>query len=84
MRKLAVHYETLSAYVYTVQATEKLVVFLLGVVSHQVADVLWHSLGIQQGFLQAMAAVSVYGILRNKKTGIINPEVLHQNKTEKK
>ena len=36
-------------------ATQKLVVFLLGFVSHQIADVLWHNLGIQDGFLQAMA-----------------------------
>ncbi|KAK7484045.1 hypothetical protein BaRGS_00024657, partial [Batillaria attramentaria] len=36
------------------EATEKLVVFLLGVVSHQVADVSWHGLGIDQGFLDAM------------------------------
>jgi hypothetical protein len=41
-----------------VQATKKLVVFVLGVASHQVADVSWHGLGIEQGFLDAMAAVS--------------------------
>jgi len=41
----------------TIQWTEKLVVFLLGVVQHQVADVSWHSLGIDQGFLQTMAQV---------------------------
>ena len=40
--------------------TEKLVVFLLGVVQHQVADVSWHSIGIEQGFLQAMAQVKTY------------------------
>ena len=33
--------------------------FMFGVVSHQVADILWHNLGIQQGFLQTMADVSV-------------------------
>ncbi|PVD23836.1 hypothetical protein C0Q70_17110 [Pomacea canaliculata] len=48
--------------IFVQMATEKLVVFLLGVVSHQVADVLWHSLGIQQGFLQAMAALNFHGI----------------------
>ena len=39
------------------EATEKLVVFMFGVVSHQVADILWHSLGIEQGFIQTMANV---------------------------
>lgn len=43
------------------EATEKLVVFLFGVVSHQVADILWHSLGIDQGFLQAMANINFHG-----------------------
>jgi len=34
------------------------VVFLLGVVQHQVADVSWHSLqGLDQGFLRTMAQV---------------------------
>lgn len=32
--------------------------FLFGIASHMVADVSWHSLGIEQGFLHAMAAVS--------------------------
>nr|XP_006824765.1 PREDICTED: phosphatidylinositol-glycan-specific phospholipase D-like [Saccoglossus kowalevskii] len=41
--------------------TEKLVVFLLGFVSHDVADVSWHSLGIDQGFLQTMGKVNFYG-----------------------
>ena len=40
------------------EATEMLVAFSLGFVSHQVADVLWHSLGIQQGFLSTMGYVS--------------------------
>ena len=40
------------------QDTEKLVAFLFGVTSHMVADVSWHSLGIEQGFLRAMGAVS--------------------------
>lgn len=43
------------------QETEKLVVFMLGFVSHQVADITWHSLGIQQGFLQTMGKVNFYG-----------------------
>ncbi|KAI4530873.1 hypothetical protein MG293_018731, partial [Ovis ammon polii] len=37
--------------------TEKLVAFLFGITSHMVADVNWHSLGIEQGFLRTMAAV---------------------------
>ncbi|XP_039072651.1 phosphatidylinositol-glycan-specific phospholipase D isoform X4 [Hyaena hyaena] len=41
--------------------TEKLVAFLLGVTSHMVADVSWHSLGIPQGFLRTMAAVDFHG-----------------------
>lgn len=40
--------------------TEKLVAFLFGVTSHMVADVSWHSLGIEQGFLRTMGAVSTY------------------------
>ncbi|XP_025890667.1 phosphatidylinositol-glycan-specific phospholipase D, partial [Nothoprocta perdicaria] len=36
------------------EATEKLVAFLFGIASHMVADVSWHSLGIEQGFLEAM------------------------------
>ena len=42
------------------QATEKLVVFMFGIVSHQIADILWHSLGIDQGFLATMGNVSIY------------------------
>ncbi|XP_028400201.1 phosphatidylinositol-glycan-specific phospholipase D-like [Dendronephthya gigantea] len=41
--------------------TEKLIAFTFGVVSHQVADITWHSLGIDQGFLQTMANVNFYG-----------------------
>jgi glycosylphosphatidylinositol phospholipase D len=40
------------------QDTEKLVAFLFGITSHMVADVSWHSLGIEQGFLKTMGAVS--------------------------
>uniref|UniRef100_A0A8C0H1J9 Phosphatidylinositol-glycan-specific phospholipase D n=1 Tax=Chelonoidis abingdonii TaxID=106734 RepID=A0A8C0H1J9_CHEAB len=36
------------------EATEKLVAFLFGIASHMVADVSWHSLGIDQGFLRTM------------------------------
>jgi hypothetical protein len=43
------------------QATEKLVVFLFGVVQHQVADATWHSLGIDQGFLDTMGQVNFHG-----------------------
>ncbi|KAK3591260.1 hypothetical protein CHS0354_010625 [Potamilus streckersoni] len=43
------------------KATEKLVVFLFGIVSHQTADILWHSLGIDQGFLMTMANVNFHG-----------------------
>ncbi|KAK3759363.1 hypothetical protein RRG08_023483 [Elysia crispata] len=41
---------------------QKLVAFLLGVVSHQVADVLWHSLGIDQGFIQTMAKMNFHDV----------------------
>uniref|UniRef100_A0A287B650 Phosphatidylinositol-glycan-specific phospholipase D n=2 Tax=Sus scrofa TaxID=9823 RepID=A0A287B650_PIG len=37
--------------------TEKLVAFLFGIASHMVADISWHGLGIEQGFLRTMAAV---------------------------
>lgn len=43
------------------QETEKLVAFTLGFVSHQVADVTWHSLGIDQGFLTTMGDVNFFG-----------------------
>ena len=42
------------------QTGEKLVTFLLSVVTHQVADVNWHSLGIEQGFLTTMGMVRGY------------------------
>lgn len=47
-------------WIVVVQATEKLVAFLFGIASHMVADVSWHSLGIDQGFLKAMGEVSLY------------------------
>ncbi|XP_044783813.2 phosphatidylinositol-glycan-specific phospholipase D isoform X2 [Bubalus bubalis] len=40
--------------------TEKLVAFLFGITSHMVADVNWHSLGIEQGFLRTMAAIDFH------------------------
>eukprot|EP01137_Pigoraptor_chileana_P012005 Opistho-2@63761 len=43
------------------EATEKLVVFLLGLVSHQVADISWHSLGIDQGLLTSMGGTNFHG-----------------------
>ncbi|XP_061202370.1 phosphatidylinositol-glycan-specific phospholipase D isoform X2 [Neopsephotus bourkii] len=42
-------------------ATEKLVAFLFGIASHMVADVSWHSLGIDQGFLKAMGEIDFHG-----------------------
>ena len=43
----------------TLQDTEKLVAFTLGFVSHQVADVTWHSLGINQGFLTTIGGMLI-------------------------
>ena len=42
-------------------------VFLLGLVQHQVADISWHSLGIDQGFLQTMGQV----VKRKKEARVI-------------
>lgn len=50
-------------WIVVVQATEKLVAFLFGIASHMVADVSWHSLGIDQGFLKTMGEVSLYYFL---------------------
>uniref|UniRef100_A0A8C5L0V2 Phosphatidylinositol-glycan-specific phospholipase D n=1 Tax=Jaculus jaculus TaxID=51337 RepID=A0A8C5L0V2_JACJA len=41
--------------------TEKLVAFLFGITSHMVADISWHSLGIEQGFLRTMGAIDFQG-----------------------
>uniref|UniRef100_A0A9L0RLW0 Phosphatidylinositol-glycan-specific phospholipase D n=1 Tax=Equus caballus TaxID=9796 RepID=A0A9L0RLW0_HORSE len=41
--------------------TEKLVAFLFGITSHMVADVSWHSLGIEQGFLRTMGNIDFHG-----------------------
>ncbi|XP_033118373.1 phosphatidylinositol-glycan-specific phospholipase D-like [Anneissia japonica] len=43
------------------EETQKLVVFMLGFVSHQVADISWHSLGIDQGFLATMGQINFFG-----------------------
>ncbi|XP_072267711.1 phosphatidylinositol-glycan-specific phospholipase D isoform X2 [Pyxicephalus adspersus] len=43
------------------ERAQKLVAFLFGIASHQVADVSWHSLHIDQGFLRAMAAIDFQG-----------------------
>ncbi|KAM5158233.1 phosphatidylinositol-glycan-specific phospholipase D [Mantella aurantiaca] len=43
------------------ERAQKLVAFLFGIASHQVADVSWHSLHIDQGFLRAMAAIDFHG-----------------------
>ncbi|XP_045151688.1 phosphatidylinositol-glycan-specific phospholipase D [Echinops telfairi] len=40
--------------------TEKLVAFLFGIASHMVADISWHSLGIEQGFLRTMSAMDFH------------------------
>lgn len=43
------------------EETRKLLSFIFGVASHQVADITWHSLGIDQGFLQTMSKVNFHG-----------------------
>ncbi|XP_040288817.1 phosphatidylinositol-glycan-specific phospholipase D [Bufo bufo] len=43
------------------EEAQKLVAFLFGIASHMVADVSWHSLGIDQGFLRAMAEIDFHG-----------------------
>ncbi|KAG8571514.1 hypothetical protein GDO81_011676 [Engystomops pustulosus] len=43
------------------ESTQKLVAFLFGVASHMVADVSWHSLGLDQGFLRAMGEIDFHG-----------------------
>ena len=35
---------------------------MFGFVSHQVADISWHSLGIDQGFIRAMADLNFHGV----------------------
>ncbi|KAG8133372.1 hypothetical protein E2320_011213 [Naja naja] len=61
------------------EATEKLVAFLFGIASHMVADVSWHSLGIEQGFLRAMAAIDFHGSYSQAHpTGDFGGDVLSQ------
>eukprot|EP00794_Sanderia_malayensis_P010957 gene10957-12118_t len=47
------------------QDAQKLVAFTFGYVSHEVADISWHSLGIDQGFIRAMADVNFHGVFGN-------------------
>nr|XP_006134054.1 phosphatidylinositol-glycan-specific phospholipase D isoform X1 [Pelodiscus sinensis] len=61
------------------EATEKLVAFLFGIASHMVADVSWHSLGIDQGFLRTMAAIDFHGSYSEAhSTGDFGGDVLSQ------
>ncbi|XP_054985447.1 phosphatidylinositol-glycan-specific phospholipase D isoform X2 [Sorex araneus] len=60
--------------------TEKLVAFLFGITSHMVADVSWHSLGIEQGFLQTMGAIDFHGSYSEAhSTGDFGGDVLSQS-----
>ncbi|KAM8966945.1 phosphatidylinositol-glycan-specific phospholipase D [Pelodytes ibericus] len=43
------------------EGAQKLVAFLFGIASHMVADVSWHSLDIDQGFLSAMGKIDFHG-----------------------
>lgn len=46
------------------QATEQLFSFMMGMMSNQVSDSLWTSLGVEQGFLSTMGYVCyVYNML---------------------
>ncbi|XP_008578807.1 PREDICTED: phosphatidylinositol-glycan-specific phospholipase D [Galeopterus variegatus] len=59
--------------------TEKLVAFLFGITSHMVADVSWHSLGIEQGFLRTMGAIDFHGSYsKAHSTGDFGGDVLSQ------
>ncbi|XP_029446629.1 phosphatidylinositol-glycan-specific phospholipase D [Rhinatrema bivittatum] len=59
--------------------TERLVAFLFGIASHMVADVSWHSLGIEQGFLRTMAAIDFQGSYPEAhSTGDFGGDVLSQ------
>ncbi|XP_021363749.1 phosphatidylinositol-glycan-specific phospholipase D-like isoform X2 [Mizuhopecten yessoensis] len=49
-------------------ATEKLVAFMFGFVSHQVADIVWHSLGVDQGFITTMGMENFHGSYTNAHT----------------
>ncbi|XP_063779323.1 phosphatidylinositol-glycan-specific phospholipase D isoform X2 [Pseudophryne corroboree] len=43
------------------EGAQKLAAFVFGIASHMVADVSWHSLGIDQGFLRAMGEIDFHG-----------------------
>nr|XP_015090111.1 phosphatidylinositol-glycan-specific phospholipase D isoform X1 [Vicugna pacos] len=59
--------------------TEKLVAFLFGITSHMVADVSWHSLGIEQGFLRTMGAIDFHNSYSEAHpTGDFGGDVLSQ------
>ncbi|XP_007948002.1 phosphatidylinositol-glycan-specific phospholipase D [Orycteropus afer afer] len=59
--------------------TEKLVAFLFGIASHMVADVSWHSLGIEQGFLKTMGAIDFHNSYSEAhSTGDFGGDVLSQ------
>ncbi|XP_068093078.1 phosphatidylinositol-glycan-specific phospholipase D isoform X2 [Hyperolius riggenbachi] len=61
------------------EGTEKLVAFLFGIASHMVADVSWHNLGIDQGFLKAMAMIDFHGSYGDAhSTGDFGGDVLSQ------
>ncbi|KAG8520369.1 Phosphatidylinositol-glycan-specific phospholipase D [Galemys pyrenaicus] len=60
--------------------TKKLVAFLFGITSHMVADISWHGLGIQQGFLRTMAAIDFHGSYSEAhSTGDFGGDVLSQS-----
>ncbi|XP_006888712.1 PREDICTED: phosphatidylinositol-glycan-specific phospholipase D [Elephantulus edwardii] len=59
--------------------TEKLVAFLFGITSHMVADISWHSLGIEQGFLRTMGAIDFHNSYPEAhSTGDFGGDVLSQ------
>ncbi|XP_071501888.1 phosphatidylinositol-glycan-specific phospholipase D-like [Diadema antillarum] len=61
----------------------KLVVFLLGFASHQVADISWHSLGIDQGFLTTMGDINFFGSFPNAHSvGDIGGDILSEAEFE--
>lgn len=61
------------------EETEKLVAFVFGFVSHQVADVTWHSLGIRQGFLRTMAKENFHDVYDTAHTdGDVGGDMLTQ------
>lgn len=46
-------------------ATEKLFVFVMALMSHQVADITWHSMYLEQGFLPTMGYMNFHGSYSN-------------------